>query len=161
MSTAERYFAFDVGTNAYEATFQLLQLSGNADLVLREGGPLPDLSGASYGSFNKATADENVYVLTNSSPVGLSAGRWYLGVFNRDGSQLQYSVLAKELDVTNLALPTSVMPAIINLANGVPVAWTAGPGAALTNFFHFQATNPVVERARWCRCTGCGLRCII
>jgi subtilisin-like proprotein convertase family protein len=140
-----RYFEYDVSSNAYEATFQLLQLSGNADLVVRKGGPLPDLSSSDYGSFNPGRADENIYVLTNSAPVPLAAGRWYLGVFNRDGSRLQYSVLAKELDLTNPGptLATSVMPAIINLTNGAPVTWTAGPGAALTNFFHFAASNSV------------------
>ncbi|MGA2248307.1 MAG: LamG-like jellyroll fold domain-containing protein, partial [Verrucomicrobiota bacterium] len=142
---AVRYFSFDVSSNAYESTFQLLQLSGNADLVVSKGGPLPDLNSGAYGSFNNSNADQSIYVLTNSEPVPLSAGRWYLGVLNRDGTQIQYSVLAKELDLTNLTLPTGVMPAIINLTNGVPVTWTAGPGAALTNFFHFRATNSVVN----------------
>jgi hypothetical protein len=46
---------------------------------------------------------------------------------------VRYAVLAKELD------PPS--PTIINLANHVPVTFTAGPGAALTNFFKFSVTN--------------------
>ena len=79
-----RYFAFNVSSNAYEATFQLLNLSGNADLVVRKGPPLPTLFSDDYGSFNATNADENIYVLTNSSPVPLSAGVWYLGVLNRD-----------------------------------------------------------------------------
>lgn len=141
---AERYFSFDVSSNAYEATFQLLQLSGNADLVLHKGGPLPTLNSGNYGSFNNGTVDENIYVLTNSTPVPLSAGRWYLGVMNRGSTGVQYSVLAKELDISGLNLPTSVVPAILNLTNGIPFTWTAGPGAALTNFFHFYATNAVV-----------------
>ena len=136
--SAVRYFSFDVSSNAYEATFQLLQLSGNADLVVRKGVPLPDLSGADYGSFNNGTVDENIYLLTNSSPVPLSAGRWYLGVINRDGTPVHYSVLAKELDLTNN------VPAVITLTNDVPFTWTAGPGADLTNFFLFQPTNAVV-----------------
>ena len=77
-----RYFAFDVSSNAVEATFQLLQLSGNADLVVRKGPPLPTLFSSDYGSFNTGNEDENIYVLTNSQPVPLSPGRWYLGVFN-------------------------------------------------------------------------------
>ena len=59
-------------------------LSGNADLVVRKGPPLPTLTSSDYGSFNAGNADENIYVLTNSQPVPLSAGRWYLGVFKRD-----------------------------------------------------------------------------
>jgi alpha-tubulin suppressor-like RCC1 family protein/subtilisin-like proprotein convertase family protein len=130
-----RYFEFDVSSNASEATFQLLQLSGNADLVVQKGAPLPTLTSSDYGSFNVGNSDEDIYVLTNSSPVALSAGRWYLGVFKRDSGLINYSVLAKELD------PTNGTPAIIDLADGVPFNFTAGPGAALTNFFRFRAAN--------------------
>ena len=136
---AERYFAFDVSSNAFEATFQLLQLSGNADLVVRKGSPLPTLTSSDYGSFNTSNADENIYVLTNSQPVPLSPGRWYLGVFNRDTGPVNYTVLAKELDVTN-GVPGY---AVIDLTNRVPFSFTAGPGAALTNFFRFNVTNTV------------------
>jgi choice-of-anchor C domain-containing protein len=134
-----RYFQFDVSSNAYEATFELLKLSGNADLVLQKGVPLPTLAGADYGSFNVNKLDENLYVLTNSEPVKLSAGRWYLGVFKRDSGLITNSVLVKELDLTN------GVPAVIDLANGVPFNFTAGPGAALTNFFRFHATNGIVS----------------
>jgi subtilisin-like proprotein convertase family protein len=135
VADVDRYFAFDVTGNAYEATFQLLQLSGNADLVVRKGTPLPTLTSSDYGSFNAGNADENIYVLTNSSPVPLSAGRWYLGVFPRDPRPIQYAILAKELDLN--ASTTN----IIDLTNGVPFNFTAGPGAALTNFFRFTVTN--------------------
>jgi subtilisin-like proprotein convertase family protein len=134
-----RYYAFDISSNAYEATFQLLQLSGNADLVVQKSVPLPELASSDYGSFGVGNLDEDIYVLTNSSPVPLSAGRWYLGVFRRDSGPINYSVLAKELDYTNLVSPT-----IISLVNGVPFNFTAGPGAALTNFFRFHATNSIV-----------------
>ena len=138
---AADYYTFDVSSNAYEATFQLLNLSGNADLVVSKGVPLPTLTNSDYGSFNVGQLDENIYVLTNSSPVPLSAGTWYLGVIKRDSGAVSYTVLAKELDVTN-ALTNAV--SIMDLTNGVPFNWTAGPGAALTNFFHFGFTNPVV-----------------
>ena len=133
-----RYFSFDVSSNAYEATFQLLQLSGNADLVIRKGVPLPDLQSSDVGSFNFSNADENIYLLnstTNPTPVLLTPGRWYMGVFKRDSGDINYSVLAKELDLGN------GVPSYIDLTNGVPFNWTAGPGAALTNFFRFHATN--------------------
>jgi subtilisin-like proprotein convertase family protein len=127
-----RYFSFDVASNATEATFQLLQLSGNADLVVRKGPPLPTLTSTDYGSFNVSNLDENIYVLTNSQPAPLSAGRWYLGVIPRDPRPINYAILAKEL--TNA-------PNIIDLTNGVPFTFSAGAGAALTNFFRFSVTN--------------------
>ena len=134
---SERYFVYDVSSNAFEATFQLLHLSGNADLVVRKGPPLPTLLSSDYGSFNASNADENIYVLTNSAPVPLSPGRWYLGVFKRDHGPVDYTVLAKELDATN-GVPGY---AVIDLTNRVPFNFTAGPGAALTNFFRFNVTN--------------------
>jgi subtilisin-like proprotein convertase family protein len=137
----ERPFIFNVSSNAIEATFQLLKVSGgDADLVLRKGLPLPSLTNSDYGSFSGSNADDTIYVLTNSSPVPLSAGRWYLDVIKRDSPTVpatnlvvRYSVLAKELD------PPA--PNIINLRDRVPVNFTAGPGAALTNFFRFSVTN--------------------
>ncbi|MGA2867684.1 MAG: LamG-like jellyroll fold domain-containing protein [Verrucomicrobiota bacterium] len=137
-----RYFSYTVGSNAFEATFQLLKLSGNADLVVSKGTPLPTLTNADYGSFNASNFDENIYVFTNSSPVPLSPGTWYIGVIKRDPGVVDYTVLAQELDITN-SLTNSVT--IINLTNGVPFNGMAGPGAALTNFFVFSVTNPVVS----------------
>ncbi len=138
-----RYFSFDVtSTNAYEATFQLLRMNGNADLVVSKG-VLPTLTSADYGSFNSGNANENIYVLTNSMPVPLSVGRWYLGVFNRDTHAVNYSVLAQELDLNPASVTSSNTLTLIQLTNGVPFDYTAGPGAALTNFFYFNVTNAV------------------
>jgi alpha-tubulin suppressor-like RCC1 family protein/subtilisin-like proprotein convertase family protein/sugar lactone lactonase YvrE len=141
-NTSLRYFSFTVSTNSpYEATFQLLNLSGNADLVISKGTSLPTLTSSDYGSFDSTRADENIYVLTNSSPVPLTPGTWYLGVFNRDSGAVNYTVVAKELDLgptltTNLTL--------VPLTNGVPLNFSSGPGAALTNYFYFVVTNGVV-----------------
>jgi subtilisin-like proprotein convertase family protein len=138
-----RYFSFDVtSTNAYEATFQLLHMNGNADLVVSKGFPLPTLTSSDYGSFNSGNAEENIYVLTNSAPVPLSTGTWYLGVFNRDTHAVNYTVEAQELDLDLSATSTTNMT-LIQLTNGVPFDWTAGPGAALTNFFYIPVTNSV------------------
>ena len=130
---AARYFAFDVTSNGVEATFQVLKISSNVDLVVGQGVPLPTLTRTAYGSFNAINADENIYVLTNSAPVPLAAGRWYLGVFKRVAEPATFSVLAKELNPP--------LPNIIPLANNVPFNYTTGPGVALTNFFRFTVSN--------------------
>jgi alpha-tubulin suppressor-like RCC1 family protein/subtilisin-like proprotein convertase family protein len=140
---AFRYYSFVVSTNnPYEVTFQLLRLTGNADLVVSKGAPLPTLTQSDYGSFNSGRAAENIYVLTNSSPVPLTPGIWYLGVFNRDSTPVNYSVVAQELDM-NPANIISTNVTYVPLTNGVPLTFTAGPGAALTNFFTFFVTNTV------------------
>lgn len=138
----ERPFVFNVSTNAIEATFQLMQLTGNADLVLRKGLPIPGLTSADYGTFNGTNSDETIYVLTNSFPVSITnSGPWYLDVIKRVGvtdntniigAKMRYAVLAKELDAP---------PNIIDISNRVPFTFTAGPGAALTNFFRFSSNN--------------------
>jgi len=137
----EQPFVFNVTSNAVEATFQLLKLTGNADLVLRKGLPLPSLLNADYGSFAGSNSDETIYVLTNSAPVPLSAGPWYLDVIKRAlandqssaSNTVKFSVLAKELDG---------VPNVITLTNRVPLTFTnMGPGADLTNFFKFSVTN--------------------
>jgi len=130
---AVRYFYYDVGSNAFEATFQLLQLNGNADLVASYGTPLPTTTTSDYGSFNATNSDQNIYVQTNTLPQPLTPGRWYLGVYRIAAGPVSYSILAKELDT-----PT---PNIITLTNNVPFNYTTGPGAALTNFFQFTVTN--------------------
>ncbi len=139
----ENYFVFNV-TNGYEATFQLLKLSGEADLVVSKGTPLPTLYSSAYGSFNVSNADQNIYVLTNSSPVPLSPGPWYLGVIRRDNGPVSYTVLAKEL-ATNAPPAINITP----LTDNVPFQSTIGPGADLTNFFSFTITNSLVSGVRF------------
>lgn len=135
-----RYFSYVVSTNnPYAVTFQLLQLSNNVDLVVSKGIPLPTLTNSDYGSFNVSNYDQNIYILTNSSPVPLSPGTWYLGAIKRNaGVAADYTVLAQEVD-------SNAPPTVIPLTNGNPFNFTAGPGAALTNFFEFTVTNSVTN----------------
>jgi hypothetical protein len=123
-----RYYQFDVSTNAIAAVFELLNPSGDVDLIARKGVPLPTLTSFDYGSFNFGANDEVIVVTTNSSPVALTAGRWYLGVLNRDTVPVTYAIRATEI----------ISPLIICLTNGVPFNYAAPPGAALRNFFCFQ-----------------------
>lgn len=131
----DRPYVFNVSSNGIEATFQLLKQTGNADLVVRKGLPIPNLFSTDYGSFVGTNVNEAIYVLTNSLPVPLSAGPWYIDVIKRDPSSnvVRYAVLAKELD------PPA--PTVISLVNRVPLNFTAGPGVPLTNFFKFSVTN--------------------
>jgi hypothetical protein len=51
-------------------------------------------------------------LFTNSTPVALAAGRWYLGVFNADFVPVTYTILVTEY--------TNPVPAIITLTNRIP-----------------------------------------
>ena len=114
-------------------SFQLLNLGGNLDLVARRGLPLPALTSFDYGSFNPGTEDEGILVFQNSSPVALAPGRWYLGVFNADVTNVVFTILATEY--------TNGFPNIVNLASGVSFpANNSGTGDA-TDYYHYVVTT--------------------
>jgi hypothetical protein len=125
MSTLPRYFYFDTSSNATLASFQLLNLDGNANLAARKGVPLPSLGSFDYAGFNPGTNSEQILVFTNSTPVALSAGRWYLGVFNVDTNLVHYTILATEY--TN-ASPNIVITSVSVGTNGFCLTWTSLPG---------------------------------
>ena len=132
-----RYFSFDVSSNATAATFALTNLSGNVQLVARRGSPPPTLTSYDYGSFNSGNLDEQIVVLTNSAPVALAPGRWYLGVFNVDTWTVVYTIVAAEY-----SFPSS----IITLTNGIPYSGSAA--AASVGYYRYVVT-PGSARAQF------------
>src|SRR5439155_22686322 len=138
------YYQFSVSSSASVVTFQLAPQNGNADLVVRRALPVPDPLPApnagryDYISQNLGTALDEIVVTTNSQPVALSPGVWYLGVFNSDTNPVAYSLCATE----------SGRPIynIIRLTNDVPLDFSIAAGAPLTNFFLFtiDQTNSAV-----------------
>src|SRR6185436_5449332 len=99
---------------------------GNLNLVARQGAPLPTLLAGDYdyGSFNPGLLDEQIIVFTNSSPVALRPGTWYLGVFNTTPNAVNYTIRATE--------STNAIPTIITLTNALPYIVTtnnAAPGS--------------------------------
>jgi hypothetical protein len=131
-----RYFSYDVSTNATAVSYQLTNLNGNVQLVARQGTPFPTLSSFHYGSFNPGLEDESIFVFTNSNPVNLSPGRWYLGVFNADIAPVTYTIVANEY--TNLT-------SFITLTNGIPYFSTSsGPGGAI-DYYRYVVTGNVAR----------------
>lgn len=130
-----RYFSYDVSTNANAVSYQLFQLDGNVNLVARRGPPVPTTASYDYGSFAPGTNDEDIVVFTNSTPVALAPGRWYLGVFNADVAPVTYTILATEY---------SNLPPIITLTNGIPYYNTnSGTGLAADYYRYVVTTNAV------------------
>ncbi len=128
-----RYFSFDVTANGTAAWFALTNLSGNVELVARRGAPLPTPADHDYGSFSPGTASEEILVFTNSVPVPLTAGRWYLGVFNADMGPVSYSIVAVEF--------TTPWPPIITLTNGIPYATTNSLAAGAADYYRYVVTG--------------------
>ncbi len=131
-----RYFSYDVSSNATAVSFQLLGLNGNVDLVAQSAS-FPSLSSFDYGSFNPGTNDEDILVFTNSTPVALAPGRWYLGVFNEDLTNVSYTILATEY--------TNPFPNIITLASGVPYFSYNPDTGDDTDYYHYVVTSNAVR----------------
>ncbi|MBM3821567.1 MAG: hypothetical protein FJ404_01555 [Verrucomicrobia bacterium] len=133
------YYEFRVSPNAYNATFELIPVDGNVDLVLRKAlpvsNPLPTPFLYDYASGEPGTSREEIIVVTNSVPVPLTPGPWYLGVYNVDSNRVNYTVR-----VTEALSPYTITP----LTNGVPLRASTARSAVLTNYFSVavpSATN--------------------
>jgi hypothetical protein len=92
------YYYYEVSTNAVRAQFEIFDADGNVDLVLRRGLPLPNDQDYDYASTNLMLNDELIVLFTNSTPVALAPGDWYVGVINRETNAVNYTVQAREYD---------------------------------------------------------------
>ena len=130
------YFAYDVSTQATIASFQLIDLSGNAGLYAEYGLPFPTPTAFDFASASPSTNGQQILVLTDSTPVPLAPGRWYLGVFNSDTNTVSYTILATEFAVN----ATNVVVLDYQIStNSLCLAWAATPGS----YYYVQgATNP-------------------
>ncbi|MBN2505301.1 MAG: hypothetical protein JXQ71_01265, partial [Verrucomicrobia bacterium] len=131
------YFVFEVPVGAVWATFDVLQPTAGVDLVLRRNLPLPTAADHDYRSAHHGTLDEGLLVLTNSSPVPLAPGDWYLGVVH--GQPLTNAV---SYVVTATAHATAP-PIAADLTNAVPFT-NAAPGFG-TNYYRFRVSSNAVQ----------------
>jgi subtilisin-like proprotein convertase family protein len=132
-----RYFSYDVSPAATAVSFQLLNLNGNLVLVARANTPFPSLASFDYGSFNPGANNEDILVFTDSTPVPLAPGRWYLGVFNEDPTNVSYTILATEY--------TNAFPNIFTLASGVPYSTVNSGAGDATDYYHYVVTPSAVR----------------
>ena len=119
------YYRFVVSTNAARAQFEINGPSADVTLVARRGLPLPDLRPIIYISANPSTNDELIAVFTNSTPVALSAGDWYLSAVNVSGGPATYAIKATEWPLTcgPIILTNSTV-----ITNSLCLTWTSLPG---------------------------------
>ena len=125
------YYSYDVSTNAIGVRFAVTDIKGDLDLIVGRGPRFPDRLKTDYASSNPGTEPEEVFITPESTPVPLSAGRWYLGVYSLGAptSPYRYSIVAEE------TLP-------IMLTNHVPrVDRIATNGGALFYAFDIRGTN--------------------
>ncbi len=95
------------GLNPVAVLFTVTNATGPVDLIANYGLPLPTLSSYEYISTNSWTNSENILISSNSTPVALTNGLWYLGVVNVSGSNVTYVVQATEYFTASLPVFTS------------------------------------------------------
>ena len=122
---ATDYYRFVVSTNAVRAQFEINNPSGDMTLAVRKGLPLPNQFLFDYISTNPSTNDELIVVFTNSTPVPLSAGDWYLSAINVSGGPVSYSIKATEWPVTGQ--PIAITNSSV-VTNSFCLTWTSLPG---------------------------------
>jgi hypothetical protein len=132
-----RYFSYEASSNGTAVSFQLLNLDGNLDLAARGDLPYPTTTSFDYASFNPAANDEEILVFTNSSPVPLAPGRWYLGVFNADLTNINYTILVTEY--------TNPFPTITTLTNGVPCSNTNSGAGDATDYYRYVVSGSALR----------------
>ena len=150
ITNAPQYYSFVVPSNAVLASFEIINPVRELDLYARHALPLPGSAMFDYQASYQGTNDEAIVVATNSDnllgvpittnsvPVPLTPGTWYLAVYNPNtNAAVVYEVVASY--ITNGAI--TITP-LTNFAHG---AWEtnglAAPGPALTNFYSYTVTN--------------------
>jgi hypothetical protein len=93
----ENYYLYTVTNPVARVQFEILNPSRDLTLVARKGA-LPQFGSNvfDYLSDNPGTNDEFILVLTNSSPVPVSAGDWFLAVVNNSGAAASFAIEATQ-----------------------------------------------------------------
>lgn len=139
--TVPRYFSYDVTSNETAVSFALTNLDGNVNLVARKGLPFPAPTNFALGSFNPGTNDEDIIVFSNGEGVAtLTAGRWYLGVFNADTKSVNYTIVVTD--------STNALPPITTLFNMIPYT-NSNSGVGITNDYYLFVVSTNAVRAQF------------
>jgi subtilisin-like proprotein convertase family protein len=131
-NSVPRYFSYDVRSNESAVFFQLTNLTGNMDLYIRDGLPFPTPASADYRSSLAGTNDEIILVVTNGEPVPLKPGRWYLGVFNADVTNVNYTIVVTDL--------TNGGPGVVTLTNKSPYSKSGLAGGG-TDYYRYVVSD--------------------
>jgi subtilisin-like proprotein convertase family protein len=125
-----RYFVYNAASNESGVSFQLLNLDGNVNLVASPGLPLPTLDTYYAGSFNPGSNGQQIVLFTNGFFYTLTPGTWYLGVFNADATNVDYTILVTD--------QTNAFPGMDYLSDGEPFSNTSSGDPAFPDYYAFS-----------------------
>jgi hypothetical protein len=94
------YYRYVVTGSVARAQFEINGPTADLTLVARKGFPLPDLGLFDYLSANPQPNDELIVLFTNSAPVALTTGDWFLTAVNVSGLPASYEIKATQWPVT-------------------------------------------------------------
>jgi O-glycosyl hydrolase len=136
VGTNVEYYRYTVTNPVARVEFDILGPTSDVTLLARKGAlPQPALGEYDYASANPGTNDERVVVLTNSSPVAVSAGDWFLAAVNASGAPVTYAIKATQW--TQSGLPIVIVSSAIQ-DNSLCLAWSSLPGV---EYFVSGTTN--------------------
>lgn len=136
--TGLQYYQFLVSSNATAAEFLLTSAgAGNLDLFVRRGPPLPGAGNAHYSGTNLGVVDERIQLDTNSLPVPLGPGLWYLSVTNNEIFPVTYEITATEFVVEPPPVSGEITDIVVTDTN-ICITWISIPG---TNYYVVAKAN--------------------
>ncbi|MEN9572384.1 MAG: hypothetical protein RL514_239 [Verrucomicrobiota bacterium] len=131
------HYRFEVPANASAVLFELLNLTGEANLyVRRSNGPasLPSPAEYDYRSANPSALTEQIFVITNSaSATALTPGTWFASVENADNGPVNFTLKA--------TVATGLPYQLITAADAQPYAAVTSPGNAPNTVFRLPVTG--------------------
>ena len=141
-----QFYVYTVSSNAVQANFEILNPSGNVDLYLRRGVPLPTEFSFDVAGENGGSTNELIILTTNSAPVALVAGDWYLTVVNRETVPVSYAARVTEFIIGDGSVTNGL---VTRLENGLCLertnAGTNALGSPAVDYYAFLITNGSVR----------------
>lgn len=135
------YYHFSIDDESVAASFLVYDATTNVTMVVCQGLPLPTDSVYDYRAATGTYGYAQIMIYTNSTPIALSAGDWFIGVYNGGYSSTEsfdpvgYKILATQY--------TNNVPSAIELASGVPVSGTLLPGE--TQYYQYTVTSDAIS----------------
>jgi len=134
-------YRYVVSPTAARVQFETFGSDGDFTLVARKGLPLPDLATFDYLSANAATNDELIVVFTNSVPVALTPGDWFITAVKVSAGTASYNIMATEWATTGQPITITN----IDISTGeFCITWNSLPGVR-----YIVQSTPVLSPPAW------------
>jgi hypothetical protein len=140
------YYRYSVGTSAARLQLEIFGATGDFTLVAHKGLPLPDLATYNYRSANPGTNDELIVITTNSGPVTLTSGDWFITAVKISAGAATYNIMASEATVTGQPISATGAP---DGFGDFCITWSSVPNA-----HYLVETTPILAPAAWVDASG-------